>query len=77
MSERNHRDIECPHCHATIETQDIHIVVSRTDGSTARIRHTEDCVDYVAPPAHPAEGDGPGRKPTYLRPVRPGEETTP
>lgn len=43
-------EIDCPHCHATPQNQDIRVIVGRTDGTVVEIRHTENCVDYEPPP---------------------------
>lgn len=42
MSEPPQGEIDCPHCHATPNTMDVRIIVSRADGTTAEIRHTKD-----------------------------------
>lgn len=54
MSELPEGEIDCPHCHATPNIQDVRIIVGRLDGTAVAMRHTKDCVDYV-PPVRPGE----------------------
>ena len=39
-------DIDCPHCHATLDNLDVRIVTLGLDGNAVSIKHTKDCVDY-------------------------------
>ncbi|WAL93982.1 hypothetical protein [Streptomyces sp. Je 1-369] len=52
MSDLPQGEIDCPHCHATQDAQDVRIIVGRTDGTVVEIRHVEGCVDY---PERPGE----------------------
>ncbi|CAL9350819.1 hypothetical protein SUDANB1_00457 [Streptomyces sp. enrichment culture] len=55
MSQPPEGEIDCPHCHATAQTQDVRITVGRADGTTVAIRHTKDCVDYPPESVRPDE----------------------
>lgn len=50
MSELPQGEINCPHCHATPQTQDVRLIVANEDGRVVAIRHTQNCVDYTERP---------------------------
>lgn len=50
MSDLPKGEIDCPHCHATQDTQDVRIITADWDGRIVAIRHAKDCVDYTERP---------------------------
>lgn len=60
---------DCPHCHATPSTGDERVIIGNLDGEPTEMWHKNDCPDRLSPERKEA--------PSYLRLVRPDEETTP
>ncbi|MBC2903159.1 hypothetical protein [Streptomyces cupreus] len=48
-------DVDCPHCHATLDNLDVRIVAPGPNGTYVAIKHTKDCVDYPPEPQLPDE----------------------